>query len=193
MAVKRAERAGVLHPLSFRVTPELKAKLDASASANGRSVTAEIQSRLEQSFTQEDAIEHLTETLRQSNALLNEMYQAKILSDSRTIKVEGDEFATISAIDLDTVIQRTVGYTLQSIAMAHAPSSEEGREYRDAMAGVLALAAQKGMGHIPLPLPSFDEWKAERVRSKAEEYYEPPDEPQGNKAAKRAKGKSRAG
>jgi hypothetical protein len=50
-------------PMSFRVTPELKAKMDAAAEESGRSVTQEIEFRLEQSF-RDDRIEAQLEEIK---------------------------------------------------------------------------------------------------------------------------------
>ena len=47
-------------PMSFRVTPEFKAKLDQAANESGRSLAQEIELRLERSFDEE---RHLTDIL----------------------------------------------------------------------------------------------------------------------------------
>ena len=52
----RELRPGERVPMSFRVRPELKLMMDEAASKSGRSVTQEIEMRLEQSF-RDDRIE----------------------------------------------------------------------------------------------------------------------------------------
>ncbi len=74
-------------PLSLRVTPELKEKLDNAAQASGRSQTQEIEFRLERSF---DRSELLPETMaltygRELAGLLMVMGQA--LKDSSMLSV----------------------------------------------------------------------------------------------------------
>lgn len=50
MAIKAADRIGKLHPLNVRTTKDLRQKLEAAASQSGRSLTAELEYRLERSF-----------------------------------------------------------------------------------------------------------------------------------------------
>jgi hypothetical protein len=97
MAVKRAERAAVLHPLSFRVTPELKAKLDESASANGRSVTAEIQSRLEKSYEWERALGEFEE-FKENAKIMTEEVAFHILRKAGWPKRDGTQWGTVLAM-----------------------------------------------------------------------------------------------
>jgi hypothetical protein len=61
MIKRRHPQAGKLVPLSFRVTAEVRRKLEAAALANGRSLTAEAEMRLEGSFAAEAMI---TEALK---------------------------------------------------------------------------------------------------------------------------------
>jgi len=60
----RSHAPGERVPMSFRVTPELKRQMDAAAAATGRSVTAEIELRLEQSFRDDRIEAQLAEILR---------------------------------------------------------------------------------------------------------------------------------
>lgn len=48
--VRAADREGKQHPISFRATPDLRARLERAASKAGRSLTSEISRRLEISF-----------------------------------------------------------------------------------------------------------------------------------------------
>lgn len=50
--------------LCMRVTPVMRAALDAAADANGRSLTQEIEMRLEHSFRADDIVERITEAQR---------------------------------------------------------------------------------------------------------------------------------
>ena len=50
---KREPMPGERVPMSFRVTPELKARIDRAAEHSGRSVSLEMELRLEQSFEKE--------------------------------------------------------------------------------------------------------------------------------------------
>ena len=61
---RAAEREGKLNPMSFRATPELRAKLEAAASKAGRSLTQEVEHRLEQSFIS-DRLDRIEERLDQ--------------------------------------------------------------------------------------------------------------------------------
>jgi DNA-binding CsgD family transcriptional regulator len=56
MAQKAAEREGRRPPVSFRTTEEMRDQLERAASASGRSITQEIEHRLEQSFREEDLL-----------------------------------------------------------------------------------------------------------------------------------------
>ncbi|HEV2559665.1 MAG TPA: Arc family DNA-binding protein [Microvirga sp.] len=56
MPAKAAEREGRLHPTSVRLTAELRRQLEAAASAAGRSLSQEIEQRLERSFYVERVI-----------------------------------------------------------------------------------------------------------------------------------------
>jgi len=60
MATPKAERDASLRAIGFRATPELRRKLEEAASQNGRSLSAELESRLETSFAQSDLIERLS-------------------------------------------------------------------------------------------------------------------------------------
>ena len=52
---------GELAPLSVRITATLKERLQAAAEGNGRSISAEVESRLEDSFNKEGALAALQE------------------------------------------------------------------------------------------------------------------------------------
>jgi hypothetical protein len=56
-------RANKMQPLSLRTTPHMRAKLEAAASENGRSLTAEIEHRLERSFDEEAVLSDLRKAL----------------------------------------------------------------------------------------------------------------------------------
>jgi hypothetical protein len=56
MALKAADRVGRRHPISFRTTEELREGLEHAASTAGRSLTQEIEYRLEQSLREEDLL-----------------------------------------------------------------------------------------------------------------------------------------
>jgi DNA-binding CsgD family transcriptional regulator len=56
MAQKAAEREGRRPPVSFRTTEDMRDRLERAASAAGRSITQEIEHRLEQSFREEDLL-----------------------------------------------------------------------------------------------------------------------------------------
>lgn len=50
--------------IALRVTPSLNERLRAAAVSNGRSLTQEVCSRLERTFTQDDVVEDLRAVLR---------------------------------------------------------------------------------------------------------------------------------
>ena len=52
---------GELAPLSVRITATLKERLQAAAEGNGRSISAEVESRLEDSFNKEEALAAIEE------------------------------------------------------------------------------------------------------------------------------------
>jgi predicted transcriptional regulator len=67
---------GELAPLSVRITATLKERLQAAAEGNGRSISAEVESRLEDSFNKEEAlaaIEELRTTRTRLEAGLDEV------------------------------------------------------------------------------------------------------------------------
>lgn len=57
MAVKAADREGRRHHIGFRATAEAKARLEEAASRAGRSLTQEIEFRLEQSLERDELFE----------------------------------------------------------------------------------------------------------------------------------------
>lgn len=57
MATKAADRVGKLQPISFRTTPEIRAFLEKSASANGRSLSQEIEARIDASHIAEQVVQ----------------------------------------------------------------------------------------------------------------------------------------
>jgi hypothetical protein len=73
MTVKRSEREGVLKAMSFRVTPALRAALEEASSQNGRSMTTELERRLEQSFEWERAFRSREHLLAEHKAKIAEL------------------------------------------------------------------------------------------------------------------------
>lgn len=63
MPSKAANRIGRRAPLSLRTTEDLREKLEKAASVSGRSLTAELEHRLERSFTDEATIQRLNDML----------------------------------------------------------------------------------------------------------------------------------
>ena len=65
--------------MSFRATPELKAKLDRACELNGRSLAQEIEFRLEGSFREQEIIEGALATVsrRSRRALEGEMQELR--------------------------------------------------------------------------------------------------------------------
>jgi hypothetical protein len=59
---------GRLAPLSVRITATLKAELQKAADQNGRSISAEVESRLERSMTDWRIEEALADALKQMRA-----------------------------------------------------------------------------------------------------------------------------
>lgn len=57
--MKVSERLVRMHPLNLRTTPAMRKKLEDAASANGRSLTSEIEHRLERSFDREAILDDL--------------------------------------------------------------------------------------------------------------------------------------
>ena len=68
MAIRKADRTATLSPLSFRGSPELRAKLEQAASRNGRSLTSEVLSRLETSFAWEATKQEIAKLLAEAAA-----------------------------------------------------------------------------------------------------------------------------
>ena len=60
-AVEAADFGRKLAPLSVRITATLKERLQAAAEGNGRSISAEVESRLEDLFNKEGALAALQE------------------------------------------------------------------------------------------------------------------------------------
>jgi hypothetical protein len=61
MAMRKAEREGQLNPLSFRATSGLREALEKAASKAGRSLSSEIEHRLELSLVWDQKLAHLAE------------------------------------------------------------------------------------------------------------------------------------
>jgi predicted DNA-binding protein len=63
MVVRASERKGMQQPTSVRLPVSLMRRLEAAASKDGRSLSSEITSRLEQSFEREDVYSAVGELL----------------------------------------------------------------------------------------------------------------------------------
>ncbi|WP_033134614.1 Arc family DNA-binding protein [Acinetobacter sp. MN12] len=59
--------------VNFRIPSELKAKLDAAAQENGRTLTAELILRLEMTFDQDDNLKDVMERLDKIEDLLSDL------------------------------------------------------------------------------------------------------------------------
>lgn len=64
-----------LHPLNMRTTREMRAQLEAAATASGRSLTREVEHRLELSFHRESIVQEIAEEVRRQEALERELGQ----------------------------------------------------------------------------------------------------------------------
>jgi TraY domain len=75
----RTPEPGERFPMSFRATPELKAKLVLACEVNGRSLAQEIEFRLEGSFREQELIERALATVsrRSRRALEGEMEELR--------------------------------------------------------------------------------------------------------------------
>jgi DNA-binding CsgD family transcriptional regulator len=112
MAVRKAaEREGVLHPVSFRATTDLKEKLAKAASEAGRSLTQEIERRLERSFEFDRIVPDI-------ESLFDEVQQLKHPANGAA--PAGSAF--VSATDLETIVERAVARALEQVL------SPKGRE-----------------------------------------------------------------
>jgi hypothetical protein len=70
----RTYKPGERVPMSFRVTPEFKAKLDQAAQQSGRSLIAEIEIRLDRSFQEESQLgEAISLGTRLGGSLVHEL------------------------------------------------------------------------------------------------------------------------
>ena len=58
------ERSGVRIPISIRVTPALKRRIDKATAISGRSQTQEIEFRIEQSFTVDELVNQFQTELK---------------------------------------------------------------------------------------------------------------------------------
>src|SRR5215208_8453456 len=74
MPKRAVERVGKLSPLNMRTTPELRAALEKAARESGRSLSAEVERRVEQSFIWEashkDAQAYFQQVRKQADELL---------------------------------------------------------------------------------------------------------------------------
>ena len=64
----RHPESGKRYPLNMRTTKAVRDRLEAAARANGRSLTQEVEFRLEQSFLTADMREFITEAVEEATA-----------------------------------------------------------------------------------------------------------------------------
>src|SRR4051794_36770433 len=115
MAVRAEERAGALQTINFRVPPAIRRQLEAAASENGRSLSAELLSRLEESFHGHkvldlardqlrmalDREDDLREALKHTNELMDELRQ--ILREERKAREASATFPLVRVESVDFV------------------------------------------------------------------------------------------
>jgi hypothetical protein len=127
---KAAERDGKLRAMSFRTTSELSAKLEDAASKAGRSLTSEIERRLELSFVWEKAHGDVHTMLAESKAAIekatrdNERVLAKQAASRGgffdPVLEQSVRFAVSQGVSaaLEEHAKRTAGATIESISAA---------------------------------------------------------------------------
>ncbi len=113
MAIRKSERAAALQSLSFRITPGLREKLESAASNNGRSLTSEVLSRLEQSFTQGEVIERLTrELMGRVEGSIDDTERDTQALTKRLAAKQSEQVRPVATVDLRALIEETVERTL---------------------------------------------------------------------------------
>jgi DNA-binding NarL/FixJ family response regulator len=110
---KAAEREGVLHPVSFRATTDLREKLAKAASEAGRSLTQEIERRLERSFDHDELVGSYMNTL---------MENAQLQAEVEDLKSAGPNTS-----DLEGIVERAVARALEQVLSPNSQESERPR------------------------------------------------------------------
>src|SRR4051794_21240157 len=83
MPAKAADREGKLLPTSVRMTPSLRSRLEAAASKAGRSLTQEIERRLERAFEWDDAHGEARDWLAKQKAEIDKVDEANFEVEMR--------------------------------------------------------------------------------------------------------------
>ena len=78
MTRRASEREGKLVHMSFRVNEDIRKRLENAASKSGRSLTQEVERRLEQSFVWEDAFGDVSELRAQVKEKLDQTLYASV-------------------------------------------------------------------------------------------------------------------
>ena len=95
MAVRRAsEREDTRQPTSVRMNSELRAKIEDAASRAGRSLTQEIEHRLERSFSEQKMLEMAGRFLDEAREI-KEAAKARALEESRVIALTPEEYNNV--------------------------------------------------------------------------------------------------
>jgi hypothetical protein len=130
---KAAEREGVLHPVSFRATTDLKEKLAKAASEAGRSLTQEIERRLERSFDHDQMFANVLEMIEENSQLQIQIMELQ--AELENLKGAGPD-----ASDLEAIVERAVARGLEQALGRKDPAApyqdadfeHEARQYQSA-------------------------------------------------------------
>jgi DNA-binding NarL/FixJ family response regulator len=97
--------------LTFRTRGDLRAKLDAAATASGRSVSEEIERRLERSFDHDEMVSSVIETIEENSRLQIQIIELQ--AEVERLKSTGPETSDLEII-VERAVVRAVGRVLSS-------------------------------------------------------------------------------
>jgi hypothetical protein len=114
-------------PLNMKTTEEVRAKLERAAAASGRSLTAEVEYRLEQSFFEQQARNDIMRSLEGKIKETRDHYKGQIAALERRIA----DLQQSDASTLEEVVERAVEQ-----AVAKALERRNGPEPKNAADGL---------------------------------------------------------
>src|SRR4051812_17974218 len=99
MPRKAVEGAGKRVPLNMKTTAEIRAKLEAAAAASGRSLTHEVEYRVERSFDRNQTLANVLEMIEENSQLQIQIMELQ--AELEKLKGAGPD-----ASDLEAIVER---------------------------------------------------------------------------------------
>jgi TraY domain len=118
MPRKAVEGAGKRVPLNMKTTEAIRARLEAAAAASGRSLTHEVEYRVERSFDHDEMVSSVMETIEENSQLKVQIMELK--AELEKLKSAGPD-----ASDLEAIVEKAVARALKQTQPVKNPKTPE--------------------------------------------------------------------